>query len=225
MISTLNITRIASFALIAVILSGLSACNGDDDAKPEASDQPSASADALDVPADVFERSCRSQVEGGSVERLPPRIRNELARGALVVGPVTFSDARNFATPKIEPAEYSANRPPGTWGQAWKSVTEVEPNVSATVVIPARYRDSILLIYRRFASSKGGFYSKSAGDAAVRFAACPPPPEGRSHAFNGGFLVKKAGCYEIEVLSDQDSEPQRATIGFAVGREGCPGDP
>lgn len=141
---------------------------------------------------------------------------------------MTFRGARHHASRTIRAAFTDPRRPPGSWLE-FKALAEVEPGVSATVVVPERHRDSLLLGYRPadsipvdgFPGPGSPYFRKSAGDPAVRFAACPPPPEGKSRVFAGSFLVKEPGCYEIEVISDEDPEPQRATLGIAVGRQGC----
>lgn len=209
--------RLGGPAALLLAAAALSGCGGGGDSEPSgtpATGNQAASGPGPPPPGQTFNRSCRSAVR--PVGR-PPRPRD------LVVGPVTFYTARALAMG--DPADLSRERrPPGGWA-ALKALIEVEPEVSATVVIPPRHRDSLLLIYRSFTDRIGesSYFRRSAGDTAVRFDACSALAEGRGPAYNGGFLVREPGCYEVEVFTENDPEPARAALGLVVGRRGvCP---
>jgi hypothetical protein len=144
-------------------------------------------------------------------------------RQDTVAGPVVFYGLRDAASPINRQAFSRRSLPRGQFA-AWKAVTEVKPGVAARVVIPQRERDRFLLLYdpRHFHGPEG--YHQFDGTAVVRFGPCPPSKNPhRSLAFNGGFLVSKPGCYEVDVYANQSQTPARRRVNFATPRSRCRG--
>lgn len=212
--TVVNRARSVGIAGSAAMLMVVIGCgNGGDEARdstaPQSPDVPSPSA------ASVV-RDCASRIEG---PRLDPARTN-----ALAVGPVTFHGLRGAA--ELPPQKFNTAR----GSQAWKTVTEVIADTPATVVISAPDRDNLALIYDDFgAANQRGYYRLADGSDVVRFEPCrrnEPRYSGKGTVgprtqYNGGFLVRKPGCYELEVIADGTNSVVRRAIGFGLRGRGC----
>lgn len=147
-------------------------------------------------------RDCDSRVEGPS---LPVRHRTNLR-----AGPVTFYGLKYQA--RVPSGEFQLKH-----GRAVKTVTEVDAEEVVTVTLAASDRDALTLIY--------GNYGAMTSDA-VRFEACPaetPRVSGRPGKtvgprtqFNGGFVVHRPGCFEIQVATEDEASVHPVLFGTRV---------
>jgi hypothetical protein len=141
-----------------------------------------AAAGAAPGQSDVPTRDCRSHIESG-------RGPIGFAADGIVAGPVAFSGLQRVAT--------SLGRRGQDGRYFVKSAATVRAGRPVTLSISARFSGRIGLAYARTPEPV----------AAVRFEPCPPATRAFSYdgrvgpvtAFNGGFVLTRAGCYRFEV--------------------------
>lgn len=169
--------------------------------------------------ADTVLRDCASRIEGSQLEFRP--------KSDVRLGPVVFYGLRN-ATHQA-PSEFTTER---GLSPAWKAVTEVTANTRATLTIPQAEQSGVALLYANFGKGEGRGWRLTDGSSAVRFEGCPAgePRFSRRRAtvgprtqFNGGFIIGKAGCYEVEVRVVGRDRTLRRTIGFGTRGQPCLG--
>jgi len=102
--------------------------------------------------------------------------------------------------PNLFEATPSRSRP-----AALKVLVLVDAGQVATVTVPRSERKQLALLYDPTAGSGRTYYVMSDGDTAVTFEACTMakhgPYEVIATAFNGGIMVTRRACYELDVVS------------------------
>jgi len=126
--------------------------------------------------------------------------------GDVVAGPISFSSLKHAATR----SSLGTRRPDGTGFR--KSAAKVLWGRPATLGVPAEHRSFLSL----------GFAQTGRPSDAVRFDPCPPgtkmwgPGDRRLRrvtGFPGGFVIRKPGCYAVEVHVD-GGRTHRVRIAF-----------
>jgi hypothetical protein len=134
--------------------------------------------------------------------------------GALRVGPLSLS---NLADPK---AIQGIAPPMGGRYPALESIAVLAAAHEATVTVPMRERSTVGLLYDKSQFRDDGLYLVGALDASIRFTACKAPSfNGGVSQFDGGLVVSRPQCVELDFQVDSDPRTVRRYI--AYGRP-CP---
>ena len=158
----------------------------------------------------VFVRGCDSRVGDG---------RLRATANDLALGNTRLYAADQHAPVKMGGVFDSGRRLAGKW-RAFKTLVVLN-GAEATLRVPRSARANFLLAYdpghvRNFA------YSRSDGQAAVRFVNCSRPR--RDLEFPGALLARRPGCYPVQELSRDGKVVAVAVVNIARGRGACEGE-
>lgn len=126
-----------------------------------------------------FVRTCDSAVS------ITPNMRH-----AVNIGPLTLIGT----TQRLPPSTFRSHEGRYT---AIKILALVTSSTDVTVTVPLRERESEFLLYNPAVRGNSHGFMIAEADAQVRFDACPGPYP----RYNGGLLLKRPGCVELEVES------------------------
>ena len=193
--------RSAKNSLVLCVLAGvlIAGCGG----KSNSSSTYSTTATQLSLTV----RGCKTAVYGQLARRWrfsPLTVR---------VGAVSFLYGRSYrSVPARELRGSGSGAARRYWSQ--KVLAVVDRGAITTVVIPERERGQVSLQYE--SSVPEPPYRISQGTTAVKFEACPYA----ATQFNGGFIVARPRCVQIDV--HQNRQLNRAWIPFGTGQQPCP---
>lgn len=192
-------------ALCGLVIASV-ACSPATEATDEAT--PKTSSIGFDVAdADVFVRSCDSQVHGPDVSTAR---RDQ-------IGPLTLlgvGEAASIDTEDLEPNSYDGLLP-------LKFITQLEGQQPVWLVVASSDRGRASLIYdlAKWRPSPGDEewrFPLASGSAAVRFDPCHEA--GGYTQYNGGMLVAGSACITLDLyIGATTATPQSREVGF--GRE------
>ena len=208
---------VTSFTLLALalLLSLTAAACTFGNGPAQATSAPSASTGASASPRSSFVRTCKTSAYG---KLDSPGWKAH----SIFAGPLVFYFADQFARqPASDFAPIAGGS--GRYGSQ-KVLVLVRRGAVATVVVPEAERGNAALLFDPAVWNDRNAYRVEDGDSAVRFKACEKgergpvggPPRAMTQ-FNGGFVVARARCLPLEVLTPGRGAI-RMSLSFGAGR-------
>jgi hypothetical protein len=200
-------TRLLRLALAVIVLTGCTRAPGTSAGHETASPAPAATAAGRPLPDGTtpFVRRCQNEAEG----EWGGDLAKDWRRGSVIVGPLAFVALREYASTPA--GDYA---PRGDRFPALKVLAVLERAQTVTVAVAADQRPHAALIYDASKWTADGYLPLRAGDPAVTFVACKVGDT----QFNGGFLVDRPRCLDLEVWVGDATRPRPVRVSFGAGR-------
>jgi hypothetical protein len=129
--------------------------------------------------------------------------------GALRIGPLSLGDLG-------DPGAITAVAPlVGSRFPALESIAVLQAGHEATVMVPQRERATVALLYDKSRFRDDGLYSLRGMASTVAFKACGDPSFNHGVSqFDGGLLVTRPQCLELDFTFDGSSRMVRRYVPF-----------
>ena len=164
--------------------------------------------DVSEVGARTYTRACEDSVHGD--------LGSACRQHSIVAGRLAFVGARGY---RDAPRRWFRKRNDGSY-RTQKILVRVENGDDVTVRIPRRHRRRAALVYDRSLFNRRLRISDA--DYRVNFDVCEDAVENPHGAedtqYNGGFLVARARCVPVDVLTARGDLIKRVRISFGAGR-------
>jgi hypothetical protein len=200
-------TRLLCLALMVAMLAGCTRAPSSSAGHQPGGPAPAATASGRSLPDGTtpFVRRCQNEAEG----EWGGDLTKDWRRRSVIVGPLAFVALREYAS---TPASDYAPR--GDRFPALKVLAVLERGQTVTVAVTADQRPHAALIYDASKWTADGYLPLRAGDPAVTFIACKVGDT----QFNGGFLVDRPRCLDLEVWVADATRPRPIRVSFGAGR-------
>jgi hypothetical protein len=199
-------TRLLRLALAVIVLAGCTRGSGTSAEHEPASPAPAATAPGRSLPDGTkpFVRRCQNEAEG----EWGGELFKDWRRTSVIVGPLAFVALREYAS--LPAGDYA---PRGDRFPALKVLAVLDRGQTVTVAVAADQRPHAVLIYDASKWTADGYLPLRAGDPAVTFIACKVGDT----QFNGGFLVDRPRCLDLEVWVADAARPRPVRVSFGAG--------